>query len=268
MRITLCGTGAGVNTALRANAGIVLQANERTIMLDCGGGSVREAVRAGITQRSIEAVCLSHLHQDHCIDLAVLLADRAFGRLPPPAVYGPMGVEDFACSAVLHVNSSAVEPKSSQPEFGEVADGEQRDVFGFAVRWVVTPHAPDLIAMATRYEADGRSVVYSGDTRAAPEVMVPLARDADVLIHECFSNERMQRVIATVTPEVAVRLGHFRDVHSEVRDVAAIARDAGVGRLVLTHLLSGEEPDELRDIAASLFKGEIVVAHDGMSFEV
>ena len=66
MRITLCGTGAGVNTALRANAGIVLQANERTIMLDCGGGSVREAVRAGIAIRSVEAVCLSHLHQDHC----------------------------------------------------------------------------------------------------------------------------------------------------------------------------------------------------------
>ena len=89
MRITLCGTGAGVNTALRANAGIVLQANDRTVMLDCGGGSVREAVRAGITQRSIDAVCLSHLHQDHCCDLAVLLADCAFGRLIPPAVYGP-----------------------------------------------------------------------------------------------------------------------------------------------------------------------------------
>src|SRR5436190_12674629 len=106
MRITLCGTGAGVNTALRANAGIVLQNNERTIMLDCGGASVREAVRAGITQRSIEAVCLSHLHQDHCIDLAVLLADRAFGRITPPAVYGPDPVELFTRSAAYYVKTS------------------------------------------------------------------------------------------------------------------------------------------------------------------
>lgn len=267
MRITLCGTGAGVNTALRANAGIMLQANDRTIMLDCGGGSVREAVRAEIPQRSIEAVCLSHLHQDHCIDLAVLLADRAFGRLAPPHVFGPAGVEQFVKGAAFYVNRSA-HPENSLPEFGETCDGDERDVCGFRVRWAVTPHAPDLIAMATRCEAGGRSVVYSGDTRAAPEVMVPLAEGADVLMHECFSNERMQRVLSTLAPEIATRLGHFRDVHSEVRDVAAIARDAGVRRLVLTHLLSGEEPDELRDIAASIFKGEVVVAHDGMSLEV
>src|SRR3954447_14277313 len=168
MRITLCGTGAGVNTALRANAGIVLQANERTIMLDCGGGSVREAVRAGIAIRSIEAVCLSHLHQDHCIDLSVLLGDRAFGRMTLPAVYGPQGVELFTRSAAFHVKTSAVNPKPDAPEFGEVADGEVRDVCGFTTRWAVTPHAPDLVAMATRYKVDGRSVVYSGDTRAAP----------------------------------------------------------------------------------------------------
>ena len=202
-------------------------------------------MRAGITQRSIDAVCLSHLHQDHCCDLAVLLADRAFGRLVPPAVYGPKGVEAFVLAGASYVKTMA-HAENALPAFCEVADGDQRDVCGFAVRWAVTPHAPDLVALATRYEADGRSVVYSGDTRAAPEVMVPLAQDADVLMHECFSNERMQRVMPTVAPEIAQRLGHFRDVHSEVRDVAAIARDAGVRRLVLTHLLSGEEPDELR----------------------
>ena len=78
----------------------------------------------------------------------------------------------------------------------------------------------------------------------------------------------MQRVMPTVSPEIAGRLGHFRDVHSEVRDVASIARDAGVRRLVLTHLLSGEEPEELRAIAGTIFTSEIVVAYDGMSFEV
>jgi len=267
MRVTLCGTGAGVNTALRANAGIVLEAGGRSIMLDCGGGSVREAVRAGITQRSIEAVCLSHLHQDHCIDLGVLLADRAFGRLTPPAVYGPEGVERFVRGAASYVTTAA-HPENALPAFCEVGDGDKDDVGGFMVRWAVTPHAPDLVALASRYEAGGRSVVYSGDTTAAPEIMVPLADGADVLMHECYSNERMQRVLPTLPLETAERLGHFRDVHSEVRDVAAIARDAGVRRLVLTHLLSGEEPDELRVIATSIFGGEVVVAYDGMSFEV
>src|SRR6476659_8572340 len=146
MRITLCGTGAGVNTALRANAGIVLQANEGTIMLDCGGGSVREAVRAGITQRSIEAVCLSHLHQDHCCDLAVLLADRAFGRLVPPAVYGPKGVEPFVLAGASYVKTMA-HAENALPAFCEVADGDERDVCGFSVHWAVTPHAPDLVAL-------------------------------------------------------------------------------------------------------------------------
>lgn len=267
MRVTLCGTGAGVNTALRANAGIVLQAAGRMIMLDCGGGSVREAVRAGITQREIEAVCLSHLHQDHCVDLATLLGDRAFGRLAPLAVYGPDGVGPFVRAGASYVANMAHE-ENEQPPCTQVEDGESRDVCGFAVRWAVTPHAPDLVALAARCEADGRSVVYSGDTRAAPEVIVPLAEGAGVLIHECYSRERMDRVAPALPPAVVERLGHFREVHSEVRDVAAIARDAGVRRLVLTHLLSGEEPDELRAIAGSIYKGEVVVAHDGLSLDL
>jgi ribonuclease Z len=267
MRVTMCGTGAGVNTALRANAGIVLQANDRTIMLDCGGGSVREAIRAGIASRSIEAVCLSHLHQDHCVDLAVLLSDRSFGRLTPPAVYGPHPTELFARAGAFYVKTMAHD-ENAQPAWHEVSDGDEHDVMGFKVRWAETPHALHVTALAQRFEANGRSVVYSGDTSAAPQVMVPLAEGADVLIHECFSNERMQRVLPTVAPQIAERMKHFGDVHSEVRDVAAIARDAGVKRLVLTHLLSGEEPSELHQIAASIYRGEIVIASDGMSFEV
>jgi ribonuclease Z len=267
MRVTMCGTGAGVNTALRANAGIVLQANDHTIMLDCGGGSVREAVRGGIAIRAIEAVLLSHLHQDHCVDLAVILSNRAFGGLPPPDVFGPPGTESFVKGGAVYVAAMAHETLDV-PFCREVADASESDVLGFAVRWVETPHAPGLIALAQRLTVDGQTVVYSGDTQPAPSVMVPLAEGADVLIHECYSRERMERVVPTLTPQAAAGVHHFTDAHSEVRDVAAIARDAGVRRLVLTHLLSGEEPSELWEIAGGIFKGEIVVAQDGMSFEV
>ena len=93
-------------------------------MLDCGGGSVREAVRAGITQRGIDAVCLSHLHQDHCCDLAILLADRAFGRLVPPSVYGPKGVEAFVLAGASYVKTMA-HAENALPAFCEVADGDR-----------------------------------------------------------------------------------------------------------------------------------------------
>ena len=267
MRITFCGTAAGVNSQRRANAGIVLQADGRTVMLDCGGGSVREAVRAGIAPRSIEAVLLSHLHQDHCVDLAFLVADRNFARLPQPMVYGPPGVESFVRGGAAYVEAMA-HAFRGPPPCTEVRDGDQQEATGFMVRWAETPHAPDLVALAQRVGVGGKTVVYSGDTQPAPGVMVPLAEGADLLIHECYSRPTIERMAATLPAEQGEYLSHFTAAHSEVEAVAAIAREAGARRLVLTHFLQAEDLDYVHATAVRIFNGEVVIAHDGLTLDV
>ena len=60
----------------------------------------------------------------------------------------------------------------------------------------------------------------------------------------------------------------FPGTHAEVSAVAAIAREAGVPRLVLTHFIHGEDMDEMKAIAMQHYDGEVIVAYDGLVLEL
>ena len=120
-------------------------------------------------------------------------------------------------------------------------------------------HLPDgrtvLPAELVGAPRPGRRVVYSGDSIPAPE-MVALARGADLLIHEAtFGEDEAARARETF--------------HSTARGAATVARDAGAGRLVLTHLSArySREAPELLAEARRVF-GETIVARDGLTLEV
>ena len=96
----------------------------------------------------------------------------------------------------------------------------------------------------------------TGDTRPCPET-VEAARGADLLVHECtFGDGEAARAVETT--------------HSTAREAGRIARDAGVARLVLTHLSTryDTEPAPLLAQASEEFTGPIEVARDGLILEM
>ena len=100
----------------------------------------------------------------------------------------------------------------------------------------------------------GRKVVYAGDTRPCENV-VELARDADVLIHDC-----------TLADELADRAAD--SAHSTPSEAAEVAKQANVKQLVLIHISPRYEDDApLLEQAKKIFPNT-VVAHDLMDLEV
>ena len=119
---------------------------------------------------------------------------------------------------------------------------------GARLRFAPTRHY--IQTFAIRYDCDGASVTYSADTAPEPRVSA-LAEGCDVFLCE-----------ATLGPGDAD--GRVRG-HMTAEEAGALGRDAGAGRLVLTHYGSGTTEDELRERAASSFDGEIVIADDGIA---
>jgi ribonuclease BN (tRNA processing enzyme) len=128
---------------------------------------------------------------------------------------------------------------------------------------VLVRHAPVFPAFAFRFDTAGGSVVLSGDTAPCPN-LVALARSADILVHEVF-DDRAAPQGDDGSWEAQRQEHHLTTAHTGLSQVGAIAAEAGVRRLVLTHFVPGDDllPDEhwVEGIGSD-FDGEVVVGHD------
>jgi len=117
--------------------------------------------------------------------------------------------------------------------------GERVTVAGIEVEVRATDHP--LPCLASAWSAGGRRLVYSGDTGpGAADALVELARGADLLLIEA---------------SLLARRGDRAPGHLTARQAAQIAREAGVGRLLLTHLLPEYDPEEVLAEAREVFPG-------------
>jgi ribonuclease BN (tRNA processing enzyme) len=110
-------------------------------------------------------------------------------------------------------------------------------------------HTPPSFAFAI--DGDGGRLVYSGDT-SANGTLQALAADADLMLCEATLPERY----AGAAP------------HLTATEAAAIARGAGVGRLVLVHIWSTNDRDEMARMASEAFGAPVIVATELQSFHV
>jgi len=268
MRLLCCGTGAGSFTAERASSGYILQAEGHTIMLDCGSGALRNAMRFGVSPGDIEAIFISHLHFDHMLDLSALAFLFGYQRQwKLPVIYGPPGLAEIATR--IATLDTPGRQTMALGEIIEVDGGDRREVAGFEVWTEETPHAHGSKSFARRFAAEGKSLAFSGDTHANPELFAWLARDTDLLLHECYSHAALERYAEGRPQELVQRvMTAIPEAHCEINDTARVACAAAARHLVLTHLLRTEEPQDLVKTAASIYDGIVTVAHDGLSIEV
>jgi len=128
-------------------------------------------------------------------------------------------------------------------------------------------HAPVFPAFAYRFDTAEGSVVFSGDTAPCAN-LVRLARGADILVHEVFDDRGEDEDGASdADPWEAQRQHHHMVMsHTPLSEVGRVAAKAGVGRLVLTHFIPGDDttPDEEWVKGVTGFDGEVVVGADLM----
>jgi ribonuclease Z len=281
--VTLTGTGVPHPAPGRAGAGVLVRHGEVSLQFDAGRGTVMRMTEAGVAPAHLTAQLVTHYHSDHVVDLADVAMTRwimnqlvASGPLPVITPNGPARAfvermlepfdddihvrREHTGSEQPSVEIMAFDAPVAPTEVWRSADGVVR-VSAIAVR-----HEPVLDAVAYRVDTPDGAVVISGDTRACPEVF-ELARGADVVVHEACRTAAMAKAISGTVFETIF------SYHSDTIEVGRLARDAGVPRLVLTHLIPApkDEHDERRfadDVRDGGFTGDVVVGRDLMVFEI
>ena len=269
MEVILLGTGYPRPDTLRAGPSTAVIVNGKVFVVDAGRGVTQRFVGARLPFRSIQAVFLTHLHSDHTSGLPDLFnTSWIFGRYKPLQLYGPAGTQQLADALLkffeydIHVRRDLTEKHPGEGatiivhtlEEGTVYKDEEVTITAFLV-----DHEPVKPAYGYRFDAYGKSVVISGDTRPTQN-LIKHAKGVDILVHEAYLPEHFDNVDS---PEVAARLKYY---HTSADEVGQVARDAGVKLLVLTHLIPANAEQTFLDRVGKYYKGKTIVGSDLMRF--
>ncbi len=222
------------------------------LVLDLGNGALG-VLQVYADLRAIDAVLLSHLHLDHVADVGSLYVARKYhpeGPLPALPVIGPRGVAD---RIVTMYSDSSTAAMAEIFDFREHTAEQQIGPFTVTVSRMRHP----VTAYATRVEAGGRSLVFSGDT-GPTDALIDITRGADLALFEA----------SFLTEEVAHVVDEAADIHMTAAQAAAQATLAGVGQLVLTHLVPWNPVSDIEAEARPHFDGSLVIARSGLVIDV
>jgi ribonuclease Z len=298
--VSMVGTAASVPTAARGTAATLVSRGGERWLVDCGEGTQRQLLRSGLGLVDLDLLLITHLHGDHYLGLPGLLKTYGLrGRERPLRIAGPRGLTRLleVLRPVIGRTPFILEIDELDERYAGVAGAGE----GYRIEHLPTRHSVPSLAFALVEDArpgafdvaaaralgveegpdfgrlqrgeavttasgrtvqpsdvlgpprPGRAVVVTGDTEPCDPVM-EAARGAQVLVHE-----------ATFLDEERDRARETR--HSTAREAAALARDADVGLLVLSHLSSRHAPRDVREEAEREFP-RVLVPRDFDQVEV
>lgn len=248
MRLTVLGCAGSFPGPESACSAYLVEEGDFRLLVDFGSGSLSALQRyAGL--HAIDAILLTHLHCDHMLDACTYVVVRRYdpgGPLPPIPVYAPAGAPDRIAAAY----SSDEGPVDDVYTFYGLQPGTF-PIGPFTVTVDRVNHPVETYGV--RLEAKGRVIAYSSDT-APCEALLRLALGADLFLCEASYLDGMDNP---------------PDLHLTGREAGEVATKAGVGQLLLTHLVAawGSEADTL-EAASAAFTGPLEIVRPGSRYEI
>ena len=274
-RVILLGTAGGPRPRPdRSAPAQVVLSNGAAYVIDCGDGVARQLVRAGVALPSLRHIFVTHHHSDHDADYGNLIwLAWASGLRTPVDAWGPPPLRRMT-ELFFEMNASDIETRiadEGRPPLAPLVHVHELREGGAILRnddmkisAALVHHPPVTPAFGYRFDGRDRSIVISGDTTPTDE-LVQLAKGADVLIHEAYYAPAVERLVAKV-PNAPTLRQSIVSHHTTAEDAGRIAREAGVGLLVLSHLVPADDPavtDEMWiEAARKQFRGRVVVGRD------
>jgi ribonuclease Z len=282
LSVFFAGTAGSVPSARRGLPALLLRAGGDRLLFDCGEGTQQQLLRS-VGLPELDSIFLTHYHLDHWLGLLGMVKTFDLrARERPLTLYGPPGLRALieGMRPVLGRTGYVLDLIELEPheevDFGGyvvaafpvdhrvpaygyafVEDDRPGRFDAAAARALGVPEGPAFGRLQRGEEVGGvrpeqvvgpprpgRRVVISGDTRPCQTTEV-YAHDADVLVHEAtFLDDELARARETA--------------HSTAGQAAAVAKEAGVRLLALTHLSTRYFPRDVRDEARATFAATVV----------
>ena len=248
MRLTVLGCAGTFPGPDSPCSGYLVEHDGYRLVVDLGAGALG-ALQRHIGLLDVDAVYVTHLHADHCIDLLAYSYARRYhpdGIPPALPVYGPPGTAARICASF---EAPPTDGLLEVYDFREVSAGTHQ-IGPFTVTTDRMNHPVECHGL--RIEAGGRSLAYSADTGRS-EALVGLACGVDLFLCEASWSD------SPANPP---------DIHLSGREAGEHATKAGAARLLLTHVVAFTDPAVVLAEARGSYDGPVELVICGASYEV
>ena len=255
-------------------------------MFDCGPASTYKMIQMDLDPRRVNSLFFTHHHSDHDLDYPTFLMTRwetSLGGEKELEIFGPpptekiteklIGIDDGAFAHDLIARTKHPLSLNSYKRRGgklprklpsfkpkDIYPGDKIERNDWSVHSSLAEHVqPFLDSLAYRLEINGKSIVFTGDTRPC-ESVEKLAYKADYLVSLCIA---LQSQISG-TPEAEYMMGHL--------DAGNLAKNAKVKNLILVHEalnISSENNfiQAIKDIN-KIFSGNVIQSYEMTSYNL
>ncbi len=248
-RLTVLGSGTALPLPGRGSSCYLVEDGAgATILVDCGPGALLRAARHGADLAKIDAVLVTHVHPDHCSDLAALLfglRSPALGRRAAPLRVCGHAQVALLLARLRNAWPGWLEPEGRRLSVQALAAGERLAIGGTEVRAGAVVHHGSSLGYRLQLP-NGRVLAFSGDAVEGGE-LADLGRDSDLFVLEAAGADESP-IPGHLTPRRAARL----------------AAACGARSLLLTHFYPAALATPLRDRALEAFEGRLLLAQDGL----
>ncbi len=295
------GTSASAPSIKRGLSSLVVKHDEFRFMVDCGEGTQRQILKSGVGFKRLNHILLTHGHLDHILGLAGLLStfmrweaieevniyasrhtmDRVSDLIngvvlrgnQPPMPLNMLEIKPGLIFQSKHfdINAFPVDHRGSSSQGYRFTEKSHRPFLSDVAEALGVPNGPcrrDLIQGQSITLADGR-LIRPEDVlgKERPGVSLAIVGDVGKLdkLREHVAGADMMVIEATYLAEDVEMAQKFG--HSTAADVARLAADSGVGKLILTHVSRRYRDDEVLAEARAIFP-ETYLANDFDRFEV
>jgi len=267
MQITFLGTGGSIPTAQRGLSAVAIKRKNELLLFDCGEGTQRQMIQAGVGFHRKAKVFVTHMHGDHVLGLPGLLQTMSLlGRTNKLEIYGPTGIKDFVEAINQTVRFTLTFPvKVTEIDAGMVCEEKE-----YTVTAVQSGHmTPSLAYSLTEKPRPGRFHTETAKKLGVPEgplwsklqfgesVKLPDGRivEPETVLGAFRPGRKIVYTGDTGPSEKVAKLAEYADLlihestfedemkdravedgHSTPSMAAETAKKAYVKRLVLTHI--------------------------------
>lgn len=245
MKLTILGSGTCVPSLKRSSPSNFLKILNKEVIIDFGPGTLHQLLKAKINYKTIDFVFLTHFHADHIGELHSFLQaldwTPNFIRTKDIILIGPAGFKSYFKKII----NSKPRPNTYKIKIKEIKDNLA--IGGFKVKCVKTVHSKESVAY--KFIEKTKSIVITGDCDYDHN-LIKFSKNSNLLLTECsFPNNMKMK-------------GHL--IPSECGE---IAKQANVGKMVLTHLYPTSSEEVRLKEAKKIFRNT-VLANDLQTIEI